>query len=86
MNPAFYKFKDKKEFLENSGENRREYKKDGVHISVVGERYSYVESDFTSDDEGMTMKLVGFLVNTSQPIDAWRKFRVYPTSPDRVFG
>jgi len=78
---TFYRFPSNMSF---PAESLRE----GVNVSVIGDYYE-PEPEWTEEDprpEDFEPVYVGYLVNTSAPIEEWNEFEVTPAQPMRIFG
>jgi hypothetical protein len=78
---TFYRFPSNMSF---PAESLRE----GVNVSVIGDYYE-PEPEWTEEDprpEDFEPTYIGYLVNTSAPIEEWAAFEVTPAEPMRIFG
>ena len=79
---TFYNFPDQSTFAALGGRGG-DYTIEGVGYSVIGELYAPEPEVIPEDYEPV---LLGFLVNTTEPIEAFYEYEVIPTSPMRIFG
>lgn len=80
---TFYCFESQGAFVALGGKPQSEYTVDGVGVSVIGEHYEPDPDPLPDDYEPV---FIGYLVNTTEPVEAWSAAEVQPTSPMRIFG
>lgn len=81
---AFYRFDSEAAFVAAGGKAQAEYtRQDGVGVSVLGD---FFEPEPDPLPEDYQPALVGFLVNTTKPVEDWAAALVAPASPMRIFG
>lgn len=76
-----YKFESEATYLAVADleEPTSEYTRpDGIVVSVIG--------DYSTQEPEAEPVYVGYLVNTSSPVEAWASAQVFPTQFMRVFG
>lgn len=60
-----------------------EFVREGVAVSVIGDYYEPLPDPLPED---YVPVYVGYLVNTSQPVEEWAEYEVWPQQPMRIFG
>lgn len=81
---AFYRFDSEAAFVAAGGKAKAEYtRQDGVGVSVLGDLFEPEPDPLPEDFQPV---LVGFLVNTTEPVEDWEAALVDPASPMRIFG
>lgn len=68
-------------------------REDGIGVSVIGDYYQPMPDPMPEpelDENGEPIPFepvyVGYLVNTTAPVDEWAEHEVAPSQPMRVFG
>lgn len=57
--------------------------REGIDVSAIGDHYDPAPDPLPADYEPV---YVGYLVNTSAPVEEWAEFEVTPAQPMRIFG
>lgn len=85
MTTVAYRFPDEATYLEARGEiagddqKPAEFTLGGIAVSVIGDH-------FRQEDPEAEPVYVGYLVNTTAPVEGWDAYLVHPTQFMRVFG
>lgn len=80
---TFYRFASQAEFIAKGGKPEGEYTQAGIGVSVIGDHYEPGPDPLPED---YVPTYVGYLVNTTAPIDGWSAYAVTPAAPMRIFG
>lgn len=58
-------------------------REDGIQVSVIGDWYEPAPDPLPEDYQPV---YIGYLVNTTAPVDEWAGNEVWPSAPMRIFG